>query len=59
MNLGTSVAVKGQSIGLVTASVDDWIIPRIMHYISFALHLKNLPHRHEMHAMSYDLNVMK
>ena len=30
----------------------NWIIPRIMHYISFALHLKNLPHQHEMHAMS-------
>ena len=23
-----------------------------LHYISFALHLKNLPHQHKIHAMS-------
>ena len=46
---------------LQSGKVSNWIAPRIMHYISFALHficitfhlhLKIMPHQHEMHDTS-------
>ena len=48
-------------VDLCIVIVDQWIAPRIMHYISFALHficitfhlhLKIMPRQHEMHDTS-------
>ena len=41
----------------IDATSDNGSLPELcitfhLHYISFALHLRNLPHQHEMHATS-------